>query len=189
MNKFFGIIGCALFLTACQVESVDYPNTPSVEFKEVLVENSVDLLGNPVRSVTLHFYLIDGNGDIGPFYTDSIFGNCHVELFCQDLGQWKKFYPPKLDTVVYNMDTIYYSSLEWVNMPSPGELGQDNTLKADIYVDIAYSLGIVSEDLDVIDPVNYDTFFYAVKVYDLALNESNMAYSDTIILDETLTKF
>lgn len=169
-----------LVFASCEVESVDYPPEPSIVFKNVMVENGEDLIGNPIRDVQLHFYLIDGDGDIGPFYTENILGNCHVELFYKHNGTWQKNNSIAADTLVFETDTLIIDTLSWFNMPSPGDLGQDNTLKADVFIDIEYTYvsGLVNE----VQPAKFDTFYYTAQVYDLQLNTSNVAFSDTLII-------
>ncbi|MBI9065875.1 MAG: hypothetical protein JEZ09_01205 [Salinivirgaceae bacterium] len=163
MNKILVSFLVLFFILGCDIESVDYPPEPYVEFKDVIVENSVDLLDNPIRNVSLHFYLIDGDGDIGPLLENTeIYRNCNWELYYFNNNERMH-------------DTMLHDSIIWVDIPSAGELGQDQSLKADVFITIEFTSAPQS---------TYDTFQFSIQVFDMALNESNIAWSDTIIFVE-----
>lgn len=160
-NRILFVLVILITFFGCEVESVDYPDTPSVEFKNVNVQEGEDLLGNKTRDILLHFYLIDGDGDIAPFEYTNPKRNCHWELHYFDNNIRKK-------------DTLINDTTEWVNMPYVGDLGQDNSLKADVYIEIQFTLP---------PQTTYDSLQFNVQVFDLNLNASNIAWSDTIVVD------
>jgi len=157
----FFIAFLILVFSGCELETERYSFIPQIEFKELIVKDSLDLLGNPSRLITLHFYLIDGNGDIGPIYNPDYIGNCNLELYYLKDG-------------IYQQDTAILDTLRWPTIPYVGDLGQDKTLKADIFIDYAYNTF----------PTNsYTSFFYTVFVYDMSLNKSNIINTDTIFME------
>jgi hypothetical protein len=148
---------------SCALEELDYPPEPFIEFRNIYSVDTFDLIGNPSRKITIHFYLIDGDGDIGPVYSSGFSGeNTNLELYFFDQN-------------VFKIDTAVNDTLRWLTIPWVGELGQDKVLKADVYLDMEYNT----------EPQkSYDDFFYAITVYDLALNKSNTIHTDTIIIDK-----
>jgi hypothetical protein len=163
MNRF--ILFLSVFIigfSACELENVEYSDIPNIEFKDLKVKDSLDLLGNPSRLITLHFYLIDGDGDIGPINSPDYIGNCNLELFF-------------LKDLVYQNDTTILDTIRWTTIPYVGYLGQDKALKADVFIDIEYNA----------EPqMSYKNYFYKITVFDMVFNKSNTISTDTIILSE-----
>jgi len=179
MNKFYTYLALVLivFATGCELESVDYPPEPQIEFKELTVIDTVDLIGNKTQLNKIHFYLIDGDGNIGetPCYNGEMVlaGNCLLQRFYFEKGDY-------IEDVGY-IDTIFCAvfdtfSIEnvtaWYNIPNVGELGQDKALKADIFIDLEYTTQLEQ---------SYKNFFYKITVFDMTLNKSNIISTDTII--------
>ncbi|HCC30746.1 MAG TPA: hypothetical protein DEQ03_11970 [Marinilabiliales bacterium] len=164
MNKLLTYIFLAVFamVSACELETTDYPDTPQIEFKEIKVADTVDLLGSKSRLVNLHFYLIDGDGNIGPIYTiKDTLPNCYITLYYKN------------STGIFTQDTNIIDTLSSYTIPDVGDLGQDKTLKADIFIDISYNT----------EPtMSHTHFFYSIQVIDKSLNKSNTIHTDTIII-------
>jgi len=151
----------------CNIDTKTYPDIPSIEFKEVKTQLITDELDNQIKRVTLTFYLIDGDGDMGLNQEDTL--------------------PPYVDEYRYNFfPTLYiYKNNEFVvdtsitvsnyRIPYVGNPGQDPTLKADIIVDFDYNTSLLP----------YDTVFYSFFVCDRSLNKSNVAWSDTIVFSKS----
>ena len=77
-----GLLFIPLVVLLFQCQKVEnYPNEPQIEFIEVVVKDSFDVLDNKIKHVTLKFRVIDGDGDIGleeadtlgPFSRDSAY--------------------------------------------------------------------------------------------------------------------
>lgn len=161
-NQIIGLVTAIFLLTSCELDSGDYSDIPFISFKKITVTDSVDILGNPsARLVNLHFYLIDGDGNIGPIYTINDTGpqpNCKVNFFYKD-SQGN-----------YIQDTL----IESYTIPEIGDLGQDVLLKADIFIDITYNIG---------NPLSATQFFYSVQVFDKSLQASNILHTDTVNME------
>lgn len=174
-NKYAFYLFFLILLVGCKLEVIDYDDVPFIEMKEVIVEKGVDGLGNPSRNVYMHFYLIDGDGDIIPMIdtANNFFGNCYIQLYYLDNDIFYKDKTVLMDTLLVGTDSIVKNVMGWYNIPNK-ELGQDIALKADVYIDISYNYG---------PPVSYDTFRFSIQVFDFALNASNIIWSDTLILN------
>lgn len=179
-RKCFLLVGLIIFaLTACELEKVDYPPEPFIRAEPLIVTDTIDLLNNKVRLINLHFYLIDGDGDIGPetpcFNGERYLpGNCYLELYYKDGNEFVKDTIQQLDTLFCGQDTVMMKMTEWYMIPYAGDLGQDNSLKEDIYIDVEYNT----------EPQkSYSEFFYKITVFDMALNQSNTISTDTVIID------
>lgn len=153
-------------LVSCKKVS-DYSKTPSIEFKETKLTKTKDLLGNKVYRIKLKFHLIDGDGDVGlsknmgkPYVGDSAF-NYFSELFYMENNQWHK-------------DTLILDSTKNFIIPYLDKfLGTSKLLKADIFIDYEYASLLFK----------YDSISYSFYVMDRAFNKSNIAFSDTIVLN------
>jgi hypothetical protein len=151
-----------LLVFSCELEQTDYPPEPFIEFRELQVIDSGGILGS-ARYFKIHFYLIDGDGDIGPIYHPEFDGkNCNVELFYKSGAN-------------YQLDTLILEDARWFEIPYVGDLGHDKALKADVYIDYGPFVEVQRQ---------YTNFFLTITVYDMALNKSNTIHTDTIILDK-----
>ncbi len=168
LTKHIGwIVGlyCLAAFTACEVDNTQYPTTPQIEFIEAFTEIGTDDLGNQAKKVTIKFYLIDGDGDMGltqadtvPPFIDEFAGNFFPTLYIPQNGEFV------IDTTQL---TINYK------IPYVGELGQDETLKAYILVDFGYTNTSAV-------PFPYDSLRYSFYVVDRRLHQSNTVWTDTI---------
>jgi hypothetical protein len=181
-NHTFLIAFLILVFSGCELETERYSFIPQIEFKELTVVDTIDLLQNKIRQNKLHFYLIDGNGDIGdvPCFDGADYypGNCLIELHYYDGDKYvydstfpKSWFPCYGDSVEMRIT-------QWYSIPSVGDLGQDKALKADVFIDIEYTK----------DPLNlqyhfHNNFFYKITVFDQKLNKSNVLNTDTIIME------
>jgi len=147
---------------------VDYPDEPEVSFTSVIVKDSVDVLDNPVKRVTLTFHLIDGNGDIGlsdtaksgPFHPDSLYyHNLFIQEYELENGTYNKVPEP--------------AGLKKFRIPDITPSGQNKTLIADISVTLEYPWSESS-------PLPFSEFRYDFFVVDRALNRSNTDTSTTV---------
>jgi hypothetical protein len=164
-HKILFIIGVfiLLFLQSCEVDHVDYPLEPQIEFLNTDVSIGQNVLGQSQVNIKLSFYLIDGDGDMGLTQYDSIppyDANFFPSLYGIENGEMKE------DT---NLIADKYR-IPWV-----GDLGQDKILKAVIYIDFNYPF---NEQY----PFPYDSVVYSFYLVDRALNKSNIAWSDTIVV-------
>jgi hypothetical protein len=156
-----------LLLVACR-KIVDYPDEPAISFTSAVSMDSMDILDNPVKRVTVTFHLTDGNGDIGLGITDT--------------------------TGPFNRDSAWYYNLflqeyknengSFTEVPAPGGLrryripdltptGQNKTLIADVSVTIEYPYSGN-------DPLPFKEFRYEFYVVDRSLNISNRDTSSII---------
>jgi hypothetical protein len=179
MSKFFIYMGLALigFTQGCKLESVDYPPEPQIEFKTLTVIDTVDLNGNKTQLNKIHFYLIDGDGNIGetPCYNGEMVlgGNCLLERYYFENNSYKKD-AGYTDTIFCSESIFSVENVTaWYNIPYVGQLGQDKALKADIYIDIEYTSDLQK---------SYTNFFYKITVFDMDVNRSNTISTDTLIL-------
>ena len=148
-----------LFLFGCEVESVDYPPIPNIKYQDTKVSTNENIL-----KIKLSFYLIDGDGDIGLTQKDvypPYDANFFPVLYSIENGEMK-------------IDTNFIA--DRYRIPYVGDLGQDNTLKAKISVDFEYPYSNTY-----IFP--YDSIIYSFYIIDRALNKSNIAWTDTIIIN------
>lgn len=155
-------------LTSCR-EIVVYPDEPVVEFKEISIRDTTDVLDNPVKLVTITFQLIDGNGDVGldstqiegPFDPDSAF---HFNLIINE------YHPVNGSLVPVPLP----GGLKKYRIPDLTPSGQNKTLKADVSVKIEYPYSQAQ-------PLPHSELQYLFYVYDRALNPSNRDTTDPVI--------
>ncbi|UCG27830.1 MAG: hypothetical protein JSV24_00295 [Bacteroidales bacterium] len=158
MKKITGILiltGSVLFvILSCQkIESLS--EIPYIEFKSFTIRDTVDLLGNPGKVGELVFRFEDGDGDIGLYPPDTLFG----------------------DSENYNLFFLLYEKIDGVFVQVPEEdletplnyripfiekEGQNKTLKGEIKVDFLYLLML------------YDTIQYEFYLIDRAFHKSNV---------------
>lgn len=159
------VIFFLLITIGCAVDTTQYPPIPELIFTELESELSKNAEGvDTLFYVGLYFSLIDGDGDIGDVPNvefDSLIRpptNCFIDMYYYQDGEYL------LDTLLKATEyTIPYIANE----------GQDKLLKADVKIDIPYSLSS-----QLIFP--YDSIYYAIRVVDRAQNESNVILTDTI---------
>ena len=152
-------------MARCDVESVDYPPEPQIEYLKAKVTSGLNVLGQNQINIRLSFYLIDGDGDVGLKQSD-------VEP-PYDANFFPTFYGI-IDGVI-KKDTNFIA--DQYRIPYVGDLGQDNTLKAEIFIDFEYPYNDAF-------PFPYDSIVYSFYMVDRALNMSNIEWTDTIIIPE-----
>ena len=167
MNKQALYIGLflAFLISSCEIESVDYPPEPQIEYLNTDISVGLTILDQTQIDIKLSFYLIDGDGDVGLTQND-IYPPYDANFFPTLYGI--KDGEMKIDT---NLIADKY------RIPYVGDLGHDNTLKAEITIDFEYPYNDAF-------PFPYDSIVYAFYMVDRALNKSNVAWSDTIIIPE-----
>jgi len=150
-------------LHSCKIEHIDYPPEPQIEFLNTNVSIGQNVLGQSQVNINLVFYLIDGNGDVGLTQYDSIPP--------YDANFFPSLYGIKNGKLT--LDTTLIANK--YRIPWVGDLGQDKTLKATIYIDFNYPF---NEQY----PFPYDSVVYSFYLVDRALNKSNIAWSDTVVI-------
>lgn len=142
------ILFCTVFLQSCfKIEP--YSPIPSIEFLDFSAVDTTDLLGNRVINGTLHFYFVDGDGDIG-FDTISPRQNTiFIEKFKVVNGT-----ESKIDLIV---PLNYF-------VPKFSNSSNRKTLKGEMIVN----------DLNENFPLEYDTIIYKFYIVDRAGNTSNI---------------
>lgn len=169
MNKIhvFIYLLAILLLGGCELEKVDYPSEPQIEFRSAIPSISENALHQPVLFIKLTFYLIDGDGDLGILWFDTT----------PPPPPYDANFFPTLYSIENNKLVIDTSLLATkYSIPYVNNLGQDKLLKAEVIVDLEYPPPYF--------PFPYDTIMYSFYMNDRALNKSNIAWTDTIILSE-----
>ena len=163
----FSLVLASLFLAQCQ-KVENYPDEPQIEFLEAVVKDSLDILDNKIKHVTLKFRVIDGDGDIGlnendtlgPFSRDSSF---YYNLFIEEYEK-------------VGIDFIKVTDNKFprnYRIPDLTPEGQNKTLIANIKVEIEYGYS----DLQ---PLRFTEFKYYFKLVDRSFNFSNTDTSSFI---------
>lgn len=142
------IVFCSIMLQACfKIEP--YSPIPSIEFLDFRNIDTTDLLGNKVMNGTLHFYFVDGDGDIG-FDTISPRQNTiFLEKFKVVDG---------VETKIDMLIPLNYFVPKFDNSTT------NKTLKGEMIID----------DLNENYPLDYDTIIYKFYIVDRAGNSSNI---------------
>ncbi len=121
------IVSLLIFVNCKKIN--DYSTTPSIEFVNSEVKTGTDLLGNKSYKVTLQFYLIDGDGNVGlpnnagkPYVGDSAF-NFFSQLFFLKNKQYNK--------AIKHLNTALF----YITSPS----------KSDMHLQLAKAYGMIRE--------------------------------------------
>ncbi len=139
---------CTILLQSCfKVEP--YSPIPSIEFLSFNVVDTTDLLGNRVINGTLHFYFVDGDGDIGFDTTSPRQNTIFLEKFKVVNGT-----ESKIDLIV---PLNYF-------VPKFSNSSNRKTLKGEMIIN----------DLNENYPLEYDTIIYKFYIVDRAGNSSNI---------------
>ncbi len=159
------------FLTACP-KSQSYPEEPAIDFEQVQLKDSIDLLGNKNKLYILRFGVTDGDGDIGLKEEDT------TGIYDPD-----SLYSDNLFTTLYeivNGDTVKIDSGKQRNfrIPYVQPEGQNKTLIADIFIDIVFSY-----NGDGVLP--YDSIYFDFYIVDRQFHKSNIQSSPVLKLDTT----
>lgn len=164
--SFFVVLG---ILTACP-KPQQYPNEPEIEFEQVELKDSVDLLGNTNKIYKLKFGITDGDGNIGLEESDT------TGIYAPD-----SLYSNNLFTTLYeviNGDTIKVDSSKQRNfrVPYVQPQGQNKTLIADIFININFSYNGDGN-------LPYDSILFDFYIVDRDLNKSNIQKTPVLKLD------
>lgn len=146
-----------------KIESL--PAVPRVEFRTFEVFDTTDILGNSAKGGRLNFYFEDGDGDIGmdPPAGDVQDTNNLVLTLYRKIGG--------VMTPAQPNDPLWPSAYR---IPFMERTGQNKVLKGKIAVTFLYLF---------YKPT--DTIMYDFHIKDRALNESNVATTNEIILAKT----
>lgn len=158
-------------LTACSKPKT-YPPEPQIQFEQVQLKDSVDMLGNTNKVYKLKFGIVDGDGDIGLKEDDT------TGIYAPD-----SIYSNNLFTTLYeivNGDTLKVDSAKQRNfrVPYVQPEGQNKTLIADIIVNINFSF-------DGDGNLPYDSIYFDFYIIDRELNKSNFQTTPVLKLDTT----
>ncbi len=160
----FGIIVMLIgFVLSCKLEHIDYPPEPYIEYISAEATIGQNALNQSLVKVKLIFYLIDGDGDVGLTELDTIY------------PYDANFYPTLYGFVNDSLKVDTTLIADEYRIPYVGDLGQDKTLKAEIIIDFEYPFNDMN-------PYPYDSIVYSFYMVDRALNKSNVAWTDTIVI-------
>ncbi|MCD4794104.1 MAG: hypothetical protein K8R54_12770 [Bacteroidales bacterium] len=156
-------------LSACPTPQ-QYPIEPQLTFKQIILSDTVDLLGNDVKIFKLRFGIIDGDGDIGLMDSDTS-GVYHPD----------SLYNKNLFTILFEIidgDTVEVDPEKQRNfrVPYVEPQGQNKTLIAEIYIDIEFTFQQSGE-------LPYDSIMYNFYIVDRKFNKSNIEKTPVIKLD------
>lgn len=129
-----------------------YPSEPQIDFKQVAVMDTTDILGNVHSLYIIAFKILDGDGDFGFKTEDTInsssnFNNFLIDIFIKNNNTVTKI---TNDTVNYN------GKIPWVK-----PVGLNTYYKSTVL----FSLDIYS--------LNFDSIQFKFFVLDRAKNKSN----------------
>jgi hypothetical protein len=163
------IMTLPLILGQCR-KIEDYPDEPQIEFLEVLVKDSLDVLDNKMKHVTLKFRVIDGDGDVGlyesdtfgPYSRDSAY---YYNLFIDEYKKEGEDYVKVVNQFPRNYRIPYLT-------PE----GQNKTLIANVLVEMEYGY---SE----LNPLPFKEFVYMFNIVDRSFNFSNTDTSSLIVFE------
>lgn len=157
------IITVILFQQSCRKIEI-LPPEPYVEFRQFEIFDTTDILGNNAKGGRLKFYFEDGDGDLGlkaPAGGFSDTTNLFLKLYRKDKGSF---------VAAPDNDPLKPSDYR---IPYMVRLGQNKILRGTIAVTFIYLFAAPG------DTIKYD--FY---IEDRALNESNVATTAEIIVNE-----
>ncbi|MCF6365512.1 MAG: hypothetical protein L3J35_04855 [Bacteroidales bacterium] len=161
------LISSLLIFSACP-KPQSYSEIPEIDFKQVILLNSNDTLGNPEKMYKLRFGLIDGDGNIGLEETDTIgieVDSLYVNNFIATMFEVK------------NGDTIIADTTENYNfrIPYVEPQGQNKLLIADVFIEWTFPYYN--------DTLLFDSIFFEFYIIDRKLNKSNIEQTPVLYLD------
>jgi hypothetical protein len=140
----------------------NYSELPSVEFKQVYLADTVDVLGNDVKLQNITVVVIDGDGNLGLNSEDTV----------ADFAPGKEYYNNLFIQISAKQDGTYNSltklseNLKY-RIPYKAPIGQNKYLKAEVKIKVEIPLGYF----------DYDTVRYEIFVYDRDFNKSETEIS------------
>ena len=155
-----------LFTKCRKIE--DYPDEPQIDFLEVIVKDSLDVLDNKMKHVTLKFRVIDGDGDVGLYESDT-FGP-----FSRDSAYYYNLFIDEYEKVGEDLVRVENQFPRNYRIPYLTPEGQNKTLIANVSVEIEYGYSEMN-------PLPFSEFFYMFSIVDRSFNYSNTDTSSLII--------
>ena len=143
------LIGITIF--SCK-KIEEFSEIPEITFKDFILVDTLDKIGNKIKHGELIFDFIDGDGDIGIEVPDSINNSDTSNLF---FTLYKK-----IDGDFVEVDTE--TPIEY-RIPFMEPKGQNKTLKGEIKIEFEYYLNF-----------EYDTIKYEFYLVDRAKHKSNI---------------
>lgn len=140
------------------------PETPEITFIDQDLVDTVDALGNVIKRMDIEVYLVDGDGNIGLFYYDTISPS--------DTSKFYIFEYRKKNGVFVQQD---YEEPQHFRLPYLQPRGQDKTLRCTIRVEVSYTEPEYSE---------MDTVQYRLFVVDRSEKKSNVITTPEIIFGD-----
>lgn len=157
------ILSFIIGLEQCE-KTIEFPETPSIEYKAFRFYSDTDALGNVYLVGQLEFDFKDGDGDIGlnqpdtSITADSMKYNLFLSLYDYQEGVFVK---------IEELDALQY------RMPFIEQQGQTQFLEGTVTVDLEYKV------------INYDTIFYTFYIMDRAYNRSNTDTTDILVFPKS----
>ncbi len=151
------LIVLAFIMQSCFKPEV-YPPEPSIEFLDFNFIDTVDLLDNPVLNGTLHFYFVDGDGDVGFDTTSPRKNTIFLEKYKIENGQ---------EILIDLTVPLSYFVPEFENST------ENSALKGEMFVN----------DLNETFPFEDDTILYKFYIVDRSGNKSNVANTGYLVLN------
>ena len=148
----------------------DYPDEPQIEFLDLVVKDSTDVLDNKMKHVTLKFRVIDGDGDVGLYESDT-FGP-----FSRDSAFYYNLFIDEYKKVGDEYEKITNQFPRNYRIPYLTPEGQNKTLIANVSVEIEYGY---SE----FNPLPFKEFVYMFNIVDRSFNYSNTDTSSLIVFE------
>lgn len=160
----YSIIFLFLSLAIISCRKIEtYPDVPEIKYMDYTITDTIDALDNQVKKLQIELSLIDGDGDIGLFFSDTVAPNDTSKVYIYQYNMENGVFIPE-DTEQQRFYRIPYVQPQ----------GQNKLLKCQIFVDIYYP---------VIDNIS-DTVKYDVFVVDRAMNKSNVITSPEIVIEK-----
>ena len=157
--------------TACPTPQ-QYPIIPEITFKQVILSDSVDLLGNNIKIFKLRFGIIDGDGDIGVQQESDTTG-----IFDPDsIWHYNNLFTTLYEFIDGEKIEVDEDKQRDFLVPYVVPQGQNKTLIADIFVDIDFTYNSSGE-------LPYDSVQYDFYIVDRSLHISNTEETTIIKLD------
>jgi hypothetical protein len=152
-----------LALHSCE-EIQTLPEVPYIEYTSFVIFDTTDILGNLSKGGRLRFYFEDGDGDLGltsPAGSNADSTNMFFTLYRKINGE---MIPAGVNDPLSPSD---------FRIPYLTRLGQNQTLTGTISVTFLYPFY-----------TRTDTIIYDFYIKDRALNESNVATTNEIVISE-----
>jgi len=153
--KYILLVLLVIMLPGCP-EVAQLPDIPHIEFREFVLQESVDDLGNEIVQGELLFYFQDGDGDVGLHEPDTIFPG--------DSSNYNLFFTmfKKENQEYIELDDDELGSPLYYRIPFIEREGQNKTLKGEIEVTFEYLT------------IEYDTIQYSFYIIDREKHKSNI---------------